>query len=151
MKLTTKARYGVRATFDVAYHGGRSPVQMGDITRRQSLPAHYMEQIFQKLRKAGILGSKRGPRGGYFLLKDPKDVTLYDIIAGTQGPIKLVYCVPEEGCVAGTEASPCEWAPRCPAHGMWKDMGEAIAEAFRKVTIEDMCVRAAAMGIEREG
>ncbi|HSH70526.1 MAG TPA: Rrf2 family transcriptional regulator, partial [Deferrisomatales bacterium] len=75
MKLTTKSRYGVRAIFDIAYHAGGLPAQIKDISDRQRISPRYLEQIFQKLKKAGILGSKRGPKGGYFLLKEPKEIT----------------------------------------------------------------------------
>jgi len=83
MKLTTKSRYGVRAIFDIAYHAGGLPGQIQDISGRQRVSARYLEQIFMQIKRAGILGSKRGPKGGYFLLKDPKDITIYDILECT--------------------------------------------------------------------
>ena len=67
MKLSTKSRYGVRAMFDMAYHAGNLPAQIKDISRRQNISPRYLEQIFQDLKKAGLLKSRRGPQGGYSL------------------------------------------------------------------------------------
>ncbi|MCK5552631.1 MAG: Rrf2 family transcriptional regulator, partial [Deltaproteobacteria bacterium] len=74
MRLSTKSRYGVRAVFDIAYHGGGNGVQVKDIARRQEISPRYLEQIFQKLRHAGIVLSKRGPRGGYSLVRPPEQI-----------------------------------------------------------------------------
>jgi Rrf2 family protein len=146
MKLTTKSRYGVRAIFDIAYNAGGLPAQIKDISERQQISPRYLEQIFQKLKKDKVLGSKRGPRGGYYLLKDPKEITLYDIITATEGPIELVFCVSEdeEGC-----AQVCEMKPNCVASTLWKDLGNKIAEIFQKTTIQALCDKAEEMGIER--
>ena len=73
MKLTTKTRYGVRALFDMAFHAGTLPVQVKDISRRQEISPRYLEQIFQLLKKAGLLRSKRGPQGGYALTRLPAE------------------------------------------------------------------------------
>jgi len=149
MKLTTKSRYGVRAIFDIAYHAGGLPAQIKDISERQKISPRYLEQIFQKLKKAGILGSKRGPKGGYFLLKEPRDITVYEIISCTEGPIELVFCVNEEqgpDCSAAT----CDMKGACVASPMWKEIGDRIAAIFQDTTIADLCQRAEELGIERQ-
>ena len=150
MKLTTKSRYGVRAIFDIAYHAGSLPAQIQDISERQRISARYLEQIFQKLKKAGILGSKRGPRGGYFLLKEPKDITVYDIIACTEGPIELVFCVGEDDEGETCGPTQCDLKDACVASPMWKEMGDKIADIFRHTTILDLCGKAKDLGIERQ-
>jgi hypothetical protein len=66
MKLSTKSRYGLRALFDMAYHAGNLPAQIKDISRRQAISPRYLEQIFQDLKKAGLLKSRRGPQGGSY-------------------------------------------------------------------------------------
>src|SRR5210317_1272756 len=122
MKLTTKSRYGVRAIFDIAYHAGGLPAQIKDISDRQRISPRYLEQIFQKLKKDNILGSKRGPKGGYFLTKEPKDITLYHIITATEGPIELVFCVSgEENC-----GPVCDMKSECVASPLWQDVGNKI-------------------------
>ncbi|GAB4264735.1 RrF2 family transcriptional regulator [Deferrisoma sp.] len=149
MKLTTKSRYGVRAIFDIAYHAGGLPAQIKDISERQQISPRYLEQIFQKLKKAGILGSKRGPRGGYFLLKKPSEITLYDIITCTEGPIELVFCVSDIDD-ADCDAPTCDRKDVCVASPMWKEIGDKIADIFRNTTIQDLCHRAEELGIERQ-
>ncbi len=150
MKLTTKSRYAVRAIFDIAYHAGGLPAQIKDISERQRISPRYLEQIFQKLKKAGILGSKRGPRGGYFLLKEPKQITLYEIVTSTEGPIELVFCVGEAQDGEQCEAPLCDMQDHCVASPLWKEIGEKIAEIFRNTTIQNLCQRAETLGIERQ-
>ena len=93
MKLSTHSRYGVRAVFDIAYNSEGLEAQVRDISRRQGISPRYIEQIFQKLRKGGIVGSKRGPRGGYFLAKKPEEITIGEIVRITEGNIDPVPCV----------------------------------------------------------
>ena len=94
MRLSTKTRYGVRAVFDIAYHGGTEPggavpaAQAKDIAERQHIPLRYLEQIFQDLKKAGLVESKRGPRGGYYLKREAEKITLGDVVRALQGPIE---------------------------------------------------------------
>ena len=149
MKLTTKSRYGVRAIFDIAYHGGGMPAQIQDISDRQRISPRYLEQIFQKLKKAKILGSKRGPRGGYFLLKKPEEITLYDIVVSAEGPIELVFCVGEDTDGEPCGAPECRMKDQCVASPLWQRVGEQIADVFRGTTIKDLCDRAEALGIQR--
>ncbi|GAB4257580.1 MAG: Rrf2 family transcriptional regulator [Deferrisomatales bacterium] len=150
MKLTTKSRYGVRAIFDIAYHAGGLPAQIKDISERQRISPRYLEQIFQKLKKAGILGSKRGPKGGYFLLKEPKDITLYEIITCTEGPIELVFCVGEDEEQGSCDVTTCDMKDHCVASPLWKEIGERIADIFKDTTIQDLCQKAETLGIERQ-
>ena len=149
MKLTTKSRYGVRGVFDIAYNSVGLHAQINDISERQRISPRYLEQIFQRLKKHGILGSKRGPKGGYHLLKEPKDITIYDIIIATEGPIELVFCVSSDE--NGVNCGPvCEMKPECAASALWKDVGDKIANIFRDTTILSLCEKAEEMGIERK-
>ncbi|MDW7711298.1 MAG: RrF2 family transcriptional regulator [Deferrisomatales bacterium] len=150
MKLTTKSRYGVRAIFDIAYHTGGLPAQIKDISERQRISPRYLEQIFQRLKKAGILGSKRGPKGGYFLLKDPKDITIYEIITCTEGPIELVFCVGEDEEGGNCDVSMCDMKDQCVASPLWKELGDKIAAIFQETTIQDLCKKAERLGIDRK-
>src|SRR4030066_974824 len=96
MRLSTQSRYGVRAIFDIAYHSEGLGTQVKDISRRQGISQRYLEQIFQKLKRAGIIGSKRGPKGGYFLVKKPEEITVGEIIRVTEGDIDPVLCLDPE-------------------------------------------------------
>jgi Rrf2 family iron-sulfur cluster assembly transcriptional regulator len=149
MKLTTKSRYGVRAIFDIAYNAGGLPAQIKDISERQQISPRYLEQIFQKLKKSKILGSKRGPKGGYYLLKDPEDITLYEIITATEGSIELVFCVGTDE--NNPDCKPlCTRQPECVASTLWRDLGNQVADIFRGTTIKNLCEKAEKLGIERK-
>ena len=149
MKLTTKTRYGVRALFDMAYHAGTLPVQVKDISRRQEISPRYLEQIFQVLKKAGLLRSKRGPQGGYALSRPPAEITLLDIIAATEGRITLLDCT-EEGPGKKGECTPCTRMDHCPTQSLWAEAGQHLEAYFASVTLKDICDKAREQGIERE-
>lgn len=149
MKLTTKTRYGVRALFDMAYHAGTLPVQVKDISRRQEISPRYLEQIFQVLKKAGLLRSKRGPQGGYALSRPATEITLLDIITATEGRITLLDCA-EEGSGKKGECTPCERMNHCPTESLWAAAGQHLEAYFASVTLKDICDKARELGIERE-
>ena len=90
MRLSTKSRYGLRALFDMAYHAGTLPAQIKDISRRQNISPRYLEQIFQDLKRGGLLKSRRGPQGGYFLSRKPHEITVNQIIMATEVNIFLL-------------------------------------------------------------
>ncbi len=90
--LTRQSQYGVRVIFDMAYHSNGLELRAKAILRRQRISPSYLQQIFQKLTKAKVLGSKRGPSGGYFLMKEPKDITVGEIVGITEGGLSLVSC-----------------------------------------------------------
>ena len=145
MKLSTQSRYGVRAIFDIALHSGGLRTQVKDIAQRQKISPRYLEQIFQKLKKAGIVGGKRGPSGGYFLRKDPIEITVGEIIRVTEGDLTPVPC---EGGRKSNQA--CDRAGECVAQIIWKEAGNKLNEYFDSITIEQLCRMAQDMGLRRE-
>jgi len=147
MKLSTKSRYGLRALFDMAYHSGTLPVQVKDISRRQNISPRYLEQIFQSLKKAGLLGSKRGPQGGYFLARKPEDISVKDIVQSTEGGIFLVECT-DEGSKKKKER--CEFDSQCVTQLVWNEANKRLNDYFGSVTLKDLCERAKDMGLEKE-
>ena len=145
MRLSTQSRYGVRAIFDIAYHSEGLETQVKDISRRQGISQRYLEQIFQKLRKAGIVGSKRGPKGGYFLNKKPENITIGEIIRITEGGIIPVLCVnPEDS------SQPCERSGECVTQIIWDEAGKRLKEYFDSITIKHLCKLAREMGIKKD-
>ncbi len=142
MKLSTKTRYGVRAVFDIAYHNAGRPTQARDIARRQEVPLRYLEQIFQELRRANLVDAKRGPKGGYFLSKQPESITLGDVIRAVQGPIELLTTEDE------TQAAGARTSKVVPAD-IWRELAQKVATVFDSVTIRDLCQRGEALGIHR--
>jgi Rrf2 family protein len=145
MRLSTQSRYGVRAIFDIAYHSEGLETQVKDISRRQGISARYIEQIFQKLKKAGIIGSKRGPSGGYFLNKKPEEISIGEIVRITEGSIDPVLCLnPEDS------SQPCGRAGECITRIIWNEAGNRLKEYFDSVTIKDLCKMAQEMGLKKE-
>lgn len=145
MRLSTQSRYGVRAIFDIAYHSEGLGTQVKDISRRQGISQRYLEQIFQKLKKAGILGSKRGPTGGYFLNKKPEEITIGEIVRITEGGIDPVLCLDPED-----SSQPCEKSGECVTQVIWNEAGNRLKKYFDSVTIKDLCKMAQEMGLKKE-
>ncbi len=145
MRLSTQSRYGVRAIFDIAYHSAGLETQVKDISRRQGISQRYLEQIFQKLKRAGIVGSKRGPSGGYFLGKKPEDITLADVIRVTEGNISPVLCVNP-----GDSTQPCERSGECVTQIVWNEAGKRLKDYFDSVTVKDLCELAKQLGIKKD-
>ena len=146
MKLSTKSRYGLRALFDIAYNSGNLPAQIQDISRRQEISPRYLEQIFQSLKKAGILKSKRGPQGGYCLSRSPEEITVQDIIVATEGDVALVDCVNGRRKKKGT----CPFNGCCATQTVWDEASARLNEYFATLTLKTLCERGQALGIKRE-
>ena len=143
--MSTQSRYGVRAIFDIAYHSEGLETQVKNISRRQGISARYLEQIFQKLRKAGIVGSKRGPSGGYFLSKKPEEITIGEIVRITEGGINPVLCLnPEDS------SQPCDRVGECVTRIIWNEAGSRLREYFDSITVKDLCQMAREMGLKKE-
>src|SRR5262245_20000101 len=92
MKLSTKGRYAVMSMVDIGQQGSARPVSLAEISGRQDISQEYLEQLFLKLRKAGLVDSARGPGGGYRLSRDAEDIFVYDIIAAVDEPMKMTRC-----------------------------------------------------------
>ena len=141
MKLSNKGRYGVRAIFDIAFHSGGKATQIKDISRRQAIPPRFLEQIFQDLKRSGLVTSKRGPRGGYALAVDPEDIRVGDIVRALEGPVVLGGGA--EGIGNGDETS------RAVTEDVFAELSNSIEACFDAVTIQDLCDRGDAHGVRR--
>lgn len=142
MRLSTKVRYGVRAVFDLAYHCAGSSGQVKDIAIRQNVSPRYLEQIFHKLKKAGIVKSERGPKGGYLLVKKSSEITIADIYRATEGEFTLVPC--------SKKGRKCENITDCVATPVWDKLTKGVVQLFSSITIEELCKIATDMNIPRE-
>ncbi len=145
MRLSTKSRYGLRAMFDMAYHAGTLPAQIKDISRRQNISPRYLEQIFQDLKRGGLLKSKRGPQGGYFLARKPTEITVQDIIMAAEGEMALVDCIKEKACKKS-----CELDNECVTQKVWLEASRRLNEYLGSVTLKDLCDMGKDMGMEKE-
>lgn len=140
MKLSNKARYGLQAMFDLAFHGNGAAVQVKDISARQCIPPRFLEQVFQDLRKAGLVRSKRGPKGGYQLACEPAQIRLGDVIRAAQGPVSLVPEALDSNAQATTSIQVMQHVLR--------DMGEQIDACLDAVNLESMCDQAREQGLD---
>jgi len=146
MRIATTSQYAVRAVFDVAYHGVGQPTQIKDISRRQKISQRYLEQIFNKLLRGGILKSKRGPRGGYMLARDASQTTVGEIITAAQGPVVPVECLSERV----SKSRKCPMIPTCVTRYVWAETQKLLVDYFNSVTIADLCAMARKQRVSRE-
>ena len=144
LKLSSKSRYGVRAVFDIAFYNGGQATQIKDIAGRQAIPPRFLEQIFQDLKRAGIVNSKRGPRGGYRLARPVEDISMGDIVRALEGPTVLVAPMPTRGARG-------DGASRTVTDGAFRELGQAIDTCFDGITVATLCERAEAMGARDAG
>ncbi len=154
MRLSTKTRYGVRAIFDIAFHNsgpGAIAAQAKDIARREQIPLRYLEQIFQDLKRAGLVESKRGPRGGYYLKREPAKITLGDVVRALQGPIEEMFVVDRSGDKGGARDDAQPRASARVTSDLWKDLSNHVTSWFDSVSIADLVKRGEELGMSRSG
>ena len=135
MKLGTRARYAVMAMVDLARHGDGAPVPLAEIARRQEISLPYLEQLFAKLRRGGLVKSVRGPGGGYLLAHDRSDTRISDIVLAVDEKIEAVRCQP--GAALGCRGD----RSRCLTHDLWEELGRQIHLYLSSVTLADVCER----------
>ena len=133
MRLSTKGRYAVMAMVDLAsQHGGTKPVSLADIAQRQAISLSYLEQLFAKLRRGGLVTSVRGPGGGYRLSRGAGEVRVADIIVAVDEPINATRCKSgsAKGCAPG--------GARCVTHDLWEELGREIQVFLSSVSLADV-------------
>lgn len=128
MLISTKGRYATRMLLDIAQHQEQGYVSMKSIAERQGISKKYLEQFTAQLAKAGLLDIKRGNQGGYRLLKDPRDITLQDILSLTEGSMRSVTCL---------DHSPnlCERCSSCPTLPAWAGLDTVVEQYLSSVTL----------------
>lgn len=149
MRLSTKSRYGLRALFDIAYNCGDKPAQIQDISRRQQISPRYLEQIFQNLKRAGILKSKRGPQGGYCLARKPEEITVLEILNATEQDVLLVDCAGATPKKRKRKVE-CPFEGQCVTQTVWEEASTMLNGLFGNMTLQTLCKRGQEMGIKKE-
>ena len=131
MKLSTNGRYAVMAMIDIGQHSAGEPVSLAEIAGRQDISQEYLEQLFAKLRKSGLVESARGPGGGYRLARTAADIPVADIITAVDEPLRVTRCEGDavEGCVKGEQ---------CCAHDLWSSLGRQMMYFLGSITLEDV-------------
>ncbi len=154
--LSSQVRYAICGIFDLAYNADMKPVQLRVIGERQNIPARYLEQIFQRLRRAGLVQGKRGPGGGYTLLRGTSEITLRDVVEAVEGPIEAgrpeasqrAVRVSNRDCGAGDGGVDAGTSREsCTPEFLWNDLAERIAAVLAETTIEDLCQESARRGV----
>lgn len=132
MRLTTKGRYAVTAMLDLALHAGRGPVPLAGISERQGISVSYLEQLFSKLRRSGLVKSVRGPGGGYLLAQKQAVIPVATIIDAVNESIDATRCGGKANCQGGTT---------CLTHYLWSDLSAQIHQFLTGITLEDLVNR----------
>jgi Rrf2 family iron-sulfur cluster assembly transcriptional regulator len=134
MKMSTKGRYAVMAMIDIGEHSGGHPVSLADIAERQEISQEYLEQLFGKLRRAGLVESARGPGGGYKLAREACDIPVSEIILAVDEPLRVTRCEGDavDGCVKGE---------KCCAHDLWSSLGRQMMYFLASITLEDVVAK----------
>ncbi len=142
MKLSSKGRYAVMAMVDLAYNvriesrtGKLTPIPLADIATRQEISLSYLEQLFGRLRRGGLVKSVRGPGGGYLLSRGADQIRIADVILAVDEPIKATRC--RDGSPKGCLAK----SGRCLTHDLWEELGHQIRLYLSAVSLADVCGR----------
>ncbi len=130
MRLTTKGRFAVTAMIDVAMHGTKTPVTLAGVSQRQKISLSYLEQLFGKLRRHGLVESVRGPGGGYRLARGPEAISVADVIVAVDEPIDATKCGGRENCK--------DDGKRCMTHELWASLNAHIFGYLRSVSLAEL-------------
>jgi len=129
MKLTTKGRYAVTAMLDLALHAGPGPVKLAEISSRQGISLSYLEQLFTRLRKRGLVKSTRGPGGGYSLSRDSDAIAVSDVILAVDENVDTTRC----GGMGN-----CHNDQRCLTHELWMELSQQIRSFLDEITLGEL-------------
>lgn len=129
MKLTSKGRYAVTAVLDIALNADKGPVSLADISERQHISLSYLEQLFAKLRRDGLVKSVRGPGGGYQLGLPSERISVGMIIAAVNENIHVTKCLGRGNCQSGVE---------CLTHTLWEELSDRIESFLNEITVAEL-------------
>jgi len=129
MKLTSKGRYAVTAMLDLALHANQGPVTLAAISERQGISLSYLEQLFTRLRRNGLVSSTRGPGGGYLLSGDAADIAIADVVTAVDETVNATRCGGHENCQDGQ---------RCLTHDLWTELSEQIFSFLNDISLAQL-------------
>ncbi len=132
MKISYKCDYALKIILDLADYYPAQLVHRSDIARRQDIPEKFLEQILRSLIKGGFVQSKKGPNGGYALTRPPKEISLGEVIRIIEGPVYPISCVDPDAFPT------CDFVPRCAFCGIWKEVGQAVANIVDNIDFRQM-------------
>jgi len=132
MRLTTKGRYAVTAMLDLAIHARRGPVSLNDISGRQGISLSYLEQLFARLRRSGLVESVRGPGGGYHLSRERHLIHVAEIVDAVNESMDATRCQKRGDCQDGEQ---------CLTHHLWMDLSDQIHEFLADISLQQLIDR----------
>ena len=135
MRLSKKGEYASRAMLELSLHYPGGPLHIRDISSAQDIPERFLEQILLMLKRAGFLRSKKGPNGGYYLAKDPSEISVADIIRVMDGPLAPI------DCVSVTAHEYCARENFCGLRWLWKEVRDSVAGILENITFRDLAKR----------
>jgi Rrf2 family transcriptional regulator, iron-sulfur cluster assembly transcription factor len=138
LRLSNRGRYALKAVYDLAQHAD-APVQVRDVALRQRIPLRFLEQIFQLLKRGGLVESKRGPRGGFVLVREPDQVKLGDVLRAVEGPVVLTGPTRRSRRSEGADA-------RDVTEAVLADLSRSVEQCFDGITLQDVCAREERVG-----
>ena len=152
MRLTSRTQYGVRALYDLAFHGRGQATQAKEIADRQQIPLRYLEQIMQELKRAGIVEAKRGPRGGYALTRAAGDIRLGEILRALRGGLEDLFAL--DGVAPLPQRQEARRDAALPGDDdipalVWRDVIDRLVDVLESVTLQDFVDRAESAGVKR--
>jgi Rrf2 family iron-sulfur cluster assembly transcriptional regulator len=130
--LTTKGRYAVTAVLDLAIHQGQGPIALADIAQRQGISLSYLEQLFAKLRKRGLVNSVRGPGGGYNLAREAGSIYIAEVITAVDENVDTTRCGGAHNCKSDGP---------CLTHDLWMDLSDRIHGYLNNISLHDLVER----------
>jgi Rrf2 family iron-sulfur cluster assembly transcriptional regulator len=130
MQITRAAEYAIRGVLYLCSQPAGSVCLLSEISERQQIPPSFLSKIFQNLSKAGIVSSTRGTGGGFTLIKDPKDITLLEVVEAIEGQISLNICL--------TNGQTCDRQMACAVHEVWQEAQEHLLDLLRKRTFAEL-------------
>ncbi len=140
MMFSTKAEYGVRVMVELARQGGDEPVPLAEIAANDELPLAYLEHLVARLRKGGLVESRRGARGGYLLARPPEEITMAEVVEALEGSIAPIECIsqaPGGGLVCSREAEG-DAAQVCPTKLLWTRVRASIVDTLVETRLSDL-------------
>jgi Rrf2 family protein len=138
MMFSTKAEYGVRVMVELARRAGEHPIPLAEIAAHDGLPLAYLEHLVARLRKAGLVDSRRGSRGGYMLARPPAEITMAEVVEALEGSIAPIECISQSSdgsIVCSRESDP---GHVCPTKLLWTRVRFAIVSTLRGTTLADL-------------
>jgi Rrf2 family transcriptional regulator, cysteine metabolism repressor len=132
VRVSARELYGLRAMSELARHFGQGPISLADIARTQGISQAYLEQIAIDLRRGGLLHSRRGAQGGYFLTRAPEAITAGQVIRALEGAILPIECMDNQRC------TPCSREDECSARNVWEQVRDRLVETLDSITLADL-------------